>query len=180
MTTLRALLALAIAAALAYALHLAYQHGKATGQAEVTLKWQNERLDIAKATERDFDKLIARTNTLADQLHTQETRNYEEKAHAKAEIDHLRTAVRAGTVRLSVRTTGTACPRSPDTQSTAATTEPETTRTELDPATSEALVTITDDGDSGIRDLNACIERYNTVAKSINTAATTSSVAKPD
>lgn len=45
---------------------------------------------------------------------------------------------------------------------------PAETRAELAPAAAEALVAIVDDGDSAIRDLSACIDRYNTLRTSFN------------
>jgi prophage endopeptidase len=41
-------------------------------------------------------------------------------------------------------------------------------RAELDPTTAQSLVSITDQGDANTRQLNACIDAYNTVFKVIN------------
>lgn len=76
--------------------------------------------------------------------------------NAKTEIAKLQSNIASGGLRLSVRT----IPASQDSCATSGNTE---ARAELDPETSQSLVAIADDGDSAIRQLNACIDLYNEV-----------------
>lgn len=169
MSKLRFLLIVAVAFVLTYALRMAYQHGVDTGQATVQLQWDADREERAQAANRSLIALQNRSDRLADQLHDQETTLHQEKTHAQAEMDRLRASVRAGSVRLFVPTEGAACPGSPAPEGASPAGGSAKARAELDPATADALVAITSDGDSAIRDLNACIDRYNTVRQSLNT-----------
>lgn len=169
MSKLRFLLIVALAFVLTYALRMAYQHGVDTGQAKVQLQWDADREARTQAANRDLQALLNHTNMLADKLHEQETNRNQEKTHVQAEMERLRTAVRAGSVRLFVPTAGAACPGSPAPEGASPAGGSAKARAELDPATADALVAITNDGDSAIRNLNACIDRYNTVRQSMNT-----------
>lgn len=169
MNKLRILLIVALAAVLAYALRMAYLHGVSTGTATVQLQWDTDREARAQAANRSLIALQNRSDRLADQLHDQETTHHQEKTHAQAEMDRLRAAVRAGSVRLFVPTAGAACPGSQAPEGASPAGGFAKARAELDPAAAETLVAITSDGDSAIRDLNACIDRYNTVRQSLNT-----------
>lgn len=83
--------------------------------------------------------------------------HHQESTDAHATIDRLRADLRAGTVRL--RLPGAARLPACANFATAPGAEPET-RAELDPATADALVAITTDGDGAIRQLNAVIDAY--------------------
>ena len=77
---------------------------------------------------------------------------------AKDKVTKLQSDIASGELRLSIATRSVqTCS---DSASTAGNTE---TRAELDPAASKSLVAITADGDSAIRQLNACIDIYNQV-----------------
>ena len=90
---------------------------------------------------------------LADN-HAKELRKVNQ--NAKAEVTKLQSDLSSGQLRFSARTLSTC----QNTTSADGTTE---TRAELDPEVSQALVSITADGDSAIRELNACIDIYNEV-----------------
>lgn len=150
------------------ALNTAYNRGHSAGASKVLAEWQKAEKVRSEATNQAFAAQIDRSNRLETQLETQATRHHQEQTHAQAEIDRLRADVRTGTVRLSVPATATACPASPGPADTGPATGPAPARTELDPATADALVAITSDGDNAIRDLNACIERYDTVRQAAN------------
>lgn len=169
MSTLRFFLIVALSAVLTYALRMSYQHGVDTGQATVRLQWDADREARAQAANRSLIALQNRSDRLADQLQEQETTHHQEKTHAQAEMDRLHAAVRAGSVRLFVPTAGAACQGSPAPEGASPAGGSAKARTELDHATADTLVAITSDGDSAIRDLNACIDRYNTVRQSLNT-----------
>ena len=84
-----------------------------------------------------------------------------EQTHAKTERDRFNADVRSGAVRLSVPVTSGQCAATAD--STAAASHRHQARAELDPATAAALDAIAGDGDDATRQLNACIDAYNTV-----------------
>lgn len=85
----------------------------------------------------------------------------EEQTHAKTERDRFNNDVRSGAVRLSIPVASGQCAAIADT--TAATGDQQQARAELDPATAAALDAIAGDGDDATRQLNACIDAYNTV-----------------
>ena len=85
----------------------------------------------------------------------------QEQTHAKTERDRFNADVRSGAVRLSIPVASGQCTATADT-STASGHRHEA-RAELDPATAAALDTIAGDGDDATRQLNACIDAYNTV-----------------
>ena len=77
---------------------------------------------------------------------------------AKDKVTKLQSDIASGELRLSIAT------RSVQTCSTSSSTSGNTeSRAELDPEASKSLVAITADGDSAIRQLNACIDIYNQV-----------------
>ena len=85
----------------------------------------------------------------------------EEQSHAKTERDRFNDDVRSGAVRLSIPVASGQCAATAD--STAAAGHRSQARAELDPATAAALDAIAGDGDDATRQLNACIDAYNTV-----------------
>ncbi|OEZ90104.1 bacteriophage lysis protein [Janthinobacterium sp. HH107] len=85
----------------------------------------------------------------------------QEQTHAKTERDRFNADVRNGAVRLSIPVASGQCATTAD--STAAAGHWHETRAELDPATAAALDAIAGDGDDATRQLNACIDAYNTV-----------------
>jgi hypothetical protein len=143
-------------------LKVTYGMGQHDGTQTERAQCTQDKLTQASTANQQLQALIDRGNALQDQLDTQATRHHQEQTHAQAENARLRAAVRTGTVRLSVPTAAT-CPAGPGPQDPSPAAGPDPARTELDPATADALVAITADGDTAIRDLNTCIERYNTV-----------------
>lgn len=85
----------------------------------------------------------------------------QEQTHAKTERDRFNADVRSGAMRLSIPIAGGQCAATAD--SAAAAGHRHQTRAELDPATAAALDAIAGDGDDATRQLNACIDAYNTV-----------------
>ncbi|WP_219119048.1 lysis system i-spanin subunit Rz [Janthinobacterium sp. UMAB-56] len=83
----------------------------------------------------------------------------QEQTHAKTERDRFNDDVRSGAVRLSIPVTSGQCAASANTSAAAG--HQHETRAELDPATAAALDAIA--GDDATRQLNACIDAYNTV-----------------
>ena len=96
---------------------------------------------------------IGRLNAVMAEEAAQTNAKYtKEKQDAQIKITKLRADIDAGTLRLSIP--------SPVSNPASGATE---ARAELDRQTSQALITITTDGDEAIRDLNLCIDRYNQV-----------------
>lgn len=130
-------------------------------------KWQKIMAQADKAASEKLAELTAQTlqteRQLRDDLDSLTAKNRKEKQDAEKTINALRTDIRSGAVRLSVGT---------DTRSRSAFCAdpgigPDEARAELDAETAEALVTITADGDSAIRDLNHCIDAYERVRVTI-------------
>lgn len=85
----------------------------------------------------------------------------QEQTHAKTERDRFSADVRSGAVRLSIPVASGQCAAIADTA--AAADDRHQARAELDPTTAAALDAIAGDGDDATRQLNACIDAYNTV-----------------
>jgi len=156
---------------IAFLVYQLYQKGYSDGATAVTVEHQQRDLRRSEAANRDLLRLINRKDHLDEQLAAQDLRHHREKTHDKEEIHRLRDAVRTGALRLSVPTVAGACASAPGPDGAAAPGHAAAPRAELDSAASEALVAITADGDDAIRDLNACIERYNTVKQAVADAA---------
>lgn len=88
-----------------------------------------------------------------------------ERKNAADETAALRRDLAAGRVRFSAPVV---CRAQPASGSAAAAFEPAEARAELDPSVGTDLVAITSDGDDAIRDLNACIDRYNDVRRKVS------------
>lgn len=95
----------------------------------------------------------------ADQLTTQLK---EAKDHAKTLQTERDSALRAGTQRMSIRA-AKCVPAAVSADGTAkpGAAGPEEARADLIAEDATEILAITDDGDDAIRDLNACIDRYN-------------------
>ena len=85
----------------------------------------------------------------------------QEQSHAKTERDRFNDDLRSGAVRLSIPVASGLCAATAD--AAAAAGDQHQARAELDPATAAALDAIAGDGDDATRQLNACIDAYNTV-----------------
>lgn len=80
----------------------------------------------------------------------------QEKKDAESKIADLRRRVRSGAVRMSVNATACAVSKDPGTGAVQ-------TRAELDGQTADDLIAIAADGDAAIRELNLCIDKYNSL-----------------
>jgi len=131
-----------------------YEHAKAEITAQVAK---------ANAEARDTEqKLNAQVADLTTQL--VKVQNDAQKQIAKRDAD-----IANGKLQLYVRTKGTICAPT----NAPATSGPDTATAQLDPAFAQSLVAVTDDGDTAIRKLNACIATYNQVKDMINGSTTT-------
>lgn len=80
------------------------------------------------------------------------TKLIEEKNEAKKKYDNLLTRIRNSSIRVSV--SAKKCVTSPTTGEK---------RAELNPETVERILSVGRDGDEAIRELNYCIDRYNSI-----------------
>ncbi|MBX9612424.1 MAG: lysis protein [Burkholderiales bacterium] len=167
----QAVLIAILSAAIIWTINLTYRTGYDAGAQAASVKASREKATLATQHNLQLQAQTRRANTLQDRLETQAALAHKEQTHAQAENNRLRAALRTGAVRLSILTRSPTCPASIGDQHPGPAPGPDPARTELDPATSEALVTITHDGDNAIRDLNTCISRYNTVRQALNAPA---------
>jgi hypothetical protein len=133
---------------------------KAAKQATVTQQAFNAATLAAAAKERALNTSL---------LHTSAQLIQEQSNHA-AQIDTLRRAVRAGTVRLSIPTTARNC-AAPGASAAAPGQSGAEARAELVPATADDLIAIAFDGDSAVLQLNAVIDAYNAIRTACQTGA---------
>ena len=131
-----------------------------------------------KGSTDEFDKQqleIARLNNEARQkeqalvaaVNTQTTQLVKANNDAKIQIAKRNAALDSGTfqLRIPVKTTCPSIPTSPDTAFASG--DSVQTTAELDRETAKTLVAITDQGDANTRQLNACIDAYNTVYQTL-------------
>ena len=137
---------------------LGHDNGYAQSQAEVT-----EQVAKANAAARQTEQQL--NGKIAD-LSTQlvKVQNDAQKQIAKRDAD-----IANGKLQLYVKTKGTVCPST----NAPATGGSDTATAQLDPTFAKSLVAVTDDGDTAIRKLNACIATYNQVKDMINGSTTT-------
>ena len=135
-----------------------HHNGYAQSQAEVT-----EQVAKANAAARQTEQQL--NGKIAD-LSTQlvKVQNDAQKQIAKRDAD-----IANGKLQLYVKTKGTVCPST----NAPATSGSDTATAQLDPTFAQSLVRVTDDGDTAIRKLNACIATYNQVKDLINGSSTT-------
>jgi len=88
---------------------------------------------------------------------------------AKKQIAKRDADIASGKLQLYVKTKGTICAPT----NAPATSGPDTATAQLDPTFAQSIVAITDDGDTAIRKLNACVAVYNQVREMINGSTTT-------
>jgi len=113
----------------------------------------------ARMTEQELNGKIANLTTQLVKV-----QNDAQKQIAKRDAD-----IASGKLQLYVRTKGTVCPST----NAPTTSGSDTATAQLDPTFAKSLVAVTDDGDTAIRKLNACIATYNQVKDMINGSTTT-------
>lgn len=161
---------LLLAGAAALAVHYVHGLGLAAGRAEVQAQWDGQTIAGLSTNAEQLTQAIARTAAMGDKLDAIHTTNQQSHADAKRVSQTLLADLRSGAIRLSIPAAASG-PDLPRTGAGGATAAAVQARTELDPATGASLVAVTDDGDAGIRDLNACIDAYNTVRAQVNATA---------
>jgi prophage endopeptidase len=124
-----------------------------------TLQRYAEQRDSQARRAAQAQQDAAATVAKIDQEH------YEELRRAQTEIEQLRVAVVAGTRRLSIKAT---CPaRGPGVPEAATATGvgDAADRADIDPGAAARIVSLTDRGDTAIRQLKACQEYARTVSR---------------
>jgi prophage endopeptidase len=128
-------------------------------------EFDRQQLEIAalnaKARETE-QRLQADAQETADKLRKQND-------EASKRIENLKSDISSGKRKLFIPVKATACPTI---QATADAPAPSgdsvQTGAELDREAAKTLISITDDGDKAIRQLNACIDAYNAVYQTLN------------
>jgi hypothetical protein len=123
---------------------------------------ENYNKALIVATEENRE--ISRQLEVKTQQHAAKLKELNRESQTK--INALKRSVAAGTVRLSIPTITSSTNAS--STATCEATEPTVrvvteTRTELDPETAQALISITERGDKAIRQLNELIDFYNSI-----------------
>ncbi|MFS4552091.1 hypothetical protein [Comamonas resistens] len=96
-----------------------------------------------------------------------------EQNHANHESDAYQRGLRAGTVRVSVPVVPGSCTVPASGAAEHAGPGSEQAKAQLDPATAADLDAIAGDGDEAIRELNACIDKYAEVKRTMDTWSAT-------
>ena len=135
-----------------------HHNGYAQSQAEVA-----EQVAQANAAARQTEQQL--NGKIAD-LSTQlvKAQNDAQKQIAKRDSD-----IATGKLQLFVKTKTPVCPSA----NASTPSGPDNSTAQLDPTFAQSLVAVTDDGDTAIRKLNACIATYNQVRDMINGSTTT-------
>jgi len=120
-------------------------------------------IQVAKLNEEARRKEVE----LTEQVNATSANLVKANNDAKRKIDRLNSDLATGTVRLSIPAK---CPVSATSDTSVASGDSVQERAELDGAVAQSLVAITNDGDAGIRQLNACIDAYNQVRDKYNQA----------
>jgi len=138
----------------------AFGGGYFKGKHDETVRQQLEIAALNAQARAKEQALISAVSTQASKL---QKANYDAKLAAK-ERD---TAIASGNLKLRVPVKTPVCPIQTAGDTSASTGNSVQAGAELDPATAQSLVAITDQGDANTRQLNACIDAYNTVYQTL-------------
>jgi prophage endopeptidase len=122
-----------------------------------------QELEIARLNAEARQKELALTTA----VQTQATSLRRANNDAKAKIEKLRADLHTGAIRLRLPVKAAECPVQTAGDTPAPARDSVQTTAELDGKTAQALVSITDDGDKAIRQLNACIDAYSAVYQTL-------------
>jgi hypothetical protein len=128
-----------------------------------------------KNEQNEQQLVIAKLNTEARQkeqalvtaVTTQATQLVKANNEAKVLLQKRNLAIDTGALKLRIPVKAPVCPVSAAADPPAPARDSVQAGAELDPATARSLVAITDQGDANTRQLNACIEAYNTVYQTL-------------
>jgi len=104
---------------------------------------------------------------LISAIQTQSTKLQKANQDAKLAQQKRNSDIDSGALRLRIPVKAPDCPVHTATDTPVASGDSVQTNAELDREVAKSLVAITDDGDKAIRQLNACIDAYNDVYKTL-------------
>ena len=125
---------------------------------------ERQQLEIAKLNNEARQKeqaLVSAVTTTATQL-------VKVNNNAKIEIAKRDAAIASGALRLRIPIQSPACPVPTPVDAPVTPRDSVQATAELDPAFAQRIISITDQGDANTRQLNACIDAYNTAFQAIN------------
>jgi hypothetical protein len=105
---------------------------------------------------------------LISAIQTQSTKLQKANQDAKLAQQKRNADIDSGALKLRVPIQAAVCPVSADSDAPPAPRDSVQATTELDREIAKSLVAITDQGDANTRQLNACIDAYNTAFQTIN------------
>ena len=126
-------------------------------------EFAKQQMEIARLNAEARQKeqaLVSAVNNTANQL---AKANYE----AKLQTQKLHSSIDSGALKLRIPVKAANCPISAAADASTPTGDSVQASAELDRETAKSLVAITDQGDANTRQLNACIEAYNTVYQTL-------------
>jgi len=131
--------------------------------------YEDERLNVQGAIEEANASARMTEQALNGKINDLSTQLEKAQNDAQKEIAKRDSAIATGKLQLYVRTKTPVCPST----NAPAPGGSDTATAQLDPTFAQSLVAVTDDGDTAIRKLNACIATYNQVRDMINGSTTT-------
>jgi hypothetical protein len=105
---------------------------------------------------------------LISAIQTQSTKLQKANQDAKLAQQKRNSDIESGALRLRIPVQTPVCPVHTASDATPAPRDSVQTNAELDREVAKSLIAITDDGDKAIRQLNSCIDAYNTVYQTLN------------
>ena len=123
-----------------------------------------QQLEIAKLN----DAARVKEQALITVVQTQSNKLQKANQDAKLAQQKRNADIDSGALRLRLPVKAPVCPVYTATDTPAESRDSVQATAELDGETAKSLVAITDDGDKAIRQLNACIDAYNSVYQTLN------------
>jgi hypothetical protein len=130
------------------------------GSEDEVLKQQAEIAKLNEESRQKEQALVSAVNKTATQL-------VKVNNEAKIQIAKRDAAIASGSLRLRLPIKAPDCPISTSTDTTSSPRDSIQATAELDPTIARSLVAITDKGDENTRQLNACIDAYNSVYQTL-------------
>jgi flagellar capping protein FliD len=110
----------------------------------------------------------AKEQALISAIQTQSTKLQKANQDAKLAQQKRNSDIDSGALKLRIPVQAPVCPVHTASDAPVAPRDSVQTNAELDRETAKSLIAITDDGDKAIRQLNSCIDAYNTVYQTLN------------
>jgi len=139
----------------------AFGGGYYKGGEDENARQQAEIAALNAAAREKEQALVAAVNNQTTQLLKVEN-------EAKVQIQKRDAAISSGALKLRIPVKAPECPVHTASDAPSAPRDSVQATAELDRETAKNLIAITDDGDKAIRQLNACIDAYNTVYQTLN------------